>query len=1046
MLRKNLILLAFLTALSGFAQKQKEAWLNPLVNRVNAEQSRASFFAYENESLAQRSVKESSSRFLSLEGKWKFNWVKDHNLAPKDFYRKGYDDTQWDDFSVPGIFEVNGYGYPVYKNIGYAWANQFEPNPPYVEERNNWTGSYRKEFEIPASWNGQNIYMHVGSATSNLSLWVNGKFVGYSEDSKAEVEFNITKYLVPGKKNLIAMQIMRWCDGSYFEDQDFWRLTGIAREVYLYSTPKAHIKDVFITPDLTDSYTNGTLDVKCFGENLAGKSVSLRLVDKSGKAVAENAATFSSKGEAHCEMKVAQPLKWTAETPNLYTLYIIMNNGKDATEVIPQKVGFRKVEIKGGQLLVNGQPILIKGADRHEIDPDGGYVVSVERMIQDIQVLKKLNINAVRTCHYPDDPRWYDLCDEYGIYLVSEANLESHGMGYGAKTLAKVPLYEQTHLERNDHNIRINKNHPSIITWSLGNEGGSGPNFVKAYEMVKAYDPSRPCQYERAIYDKQGKSDIFCPMYYSYKDCETYSKGDDPRPLIQCEYAHAMGNSEGNFKEYWDLVRKYPKFQGGFIWDFVDQGLHDVNAKGRPIFTYGGDYGRYPASDQNFNCNGLINPNRNPNPHAYEVQYYYQNIWMTPIDLVHGKFEIYNEFFFRNLSNVRLMWTLLVDGKPVSSGVEDALNVGPQERRNISLRGYSLPKDTVGKEVLLNVDFKLKTIEPQMDVNSTIAHDQFRITGYSFPKVEDLVAETPASTGKKVESKVVKDEQLASLTLTAGKMSVTFGKETGWIDYIDVAGQSVLEKNYSLKPDFWRAPTDNDYGASLQNKFAAWKNPKMKLDSFVCVDKGRNKEVVAIYDMPDVSAKLTMTYLLKENGELIVNEKLTTKADAKNKPQLPRYGMQLVMQKPYTNITYYGKGPEENYCDRNNSARLGYYTQQVSNQYWGYVRPQESGNKTEVRYWRVSSSAGIGLEFYGVKPMECSSLNYLTEDLDGGPVKAAHQYHSGDLEMRPFTAVHISDRQMGLGCVNSWGAWPEDRFMIHYGDQDFTFVIRPISE
>ena len=614
MIKQLFLSLACMAVTAGYAQKTP-VWRDPQVNQVNREARHAHFFAFENQDLAQKGDKAKSARFLSMEGMWKFHFVKDHQNAPEGFYALKYDDSQWVDFPVPGLFELNGYGDKIYKNIGYAWGTTFKSNPPYIGETNNYTGSYRRTFELPADWNGQEVFFHVGSATSNLTLWVNGKYVGYSEDSKVAAEFNITKYLKKGQ-NLIAMQIMRWCDGSYLEDQDFWRFTGIAREVYLYATPKVHVQDFFVNADLKNDFKEGVLSGEVQIASAKGKTLDLQLIDPQGKEVKQTSVTMINNGPLTFRFETLGQVKaWTAETPNLYTLIMTLKQGDKVLEVIPQRIGFRHIEIKGGQLLVNGQPILIKGADRHELDPDGGYVVSVERMIQDIKIMKYLNINAVRTCHYPDDPRWYDLCDEYGIYLTAESNLESHGMGYGEGTLAKRQDYELAHLERQYGNVQSFKNHPSIIVWSLGNEAGYGPNFEKAYDWIKSYDQSRPVQYEQARHD--GKTDIFCPMYIGYEDCEKYAQTDNPRPLIQCEYAHAMGNSIGGFKEYWDIIRKYPKYQGGYIWDFVDQGLRDKSKiTGREIFTYGGDYGRYPASDNNLNCNGIIAPDRRLHPHA----------------------------------------------------------------------------------------------------------------------------------------------------------------------------------------------------------------------------------------------------------------------------------------------------------------------------------------------------------------------------------------------------------------------------------------------
>ena len=1030
---------ACLAVLSAEAQKDKPWWLDPEVNEVNTMAPRAAFFAYETENLAKADQKARSERYLSLEGKWKFNFSKDHDKAPRDFYSLKYDDSQWTDFPVPGILELNGYGDAIYSNNGYPWRTQFRPEPPFVEERNNYTGSYRKMVTVPADWKGERIYLHVGSATSNLMVWVNGKFVGYSEDSKVSAEFDLTKYLTPGKENLIAMQVMRWCDGSYLEDQDFWRFTGIAREVYLYARPQAHIADLFITPDLVNNYQDGTLEVKLNAVGAKGETVMFSLKDKEGKEVAAQTAKVGGNGEVKVNFNVKNPLKWTAETPNLYTLYTTLMDGKQVAEVVPQRVGFRKVEIKNAQVLVNGQPVLFKGANRHELDPVTGYVVSMDRMLEDIRVMKELNINAVRTCHYPNDPRWYELCDIYGIYMVAEANIESHGMGYGDKTLAKEPTYEKAHLERNESNIKIYKNHPSIIFWSVGNEAGYGPNFEKAYDLVKAYDPSRPCQYEQA--GQNGKTDIFCPMYYDYGGCEWYAKGDNPRPLIQCEYAHAMGNSMGGFKEYWDMVRKYPKYQGGFIWDFVDQGLRVKNKQGKTIYAHGGDFGRYPTSDHNFNCNGIINPDRKPNPHANEVRYYYQNIWATAKDLKAGEVEVYNENFFKSLDDVELQWTLESEGKVLANG-RSALDIPAQQKRVVKLDGYSLPADVKG-EVVLNLDFVLKKAEPMLDAGYAVAREQFVVNPYTFPTMESVLAVT---SGKYDTRKVEKEEKVAWVTLSAGNTSVTFNHWNGWIDYLDVDGKPMLEEGYAITPDFWRAPTDNDYGAGTQRKLHAWKNPEMKMKSFKVVEnEGKaEKGVEVVYDMPSVEATLTMTYTLTPAGELVVNEAMTVNKDAKHKPELMRYGMQLVMPKAYNMLTYYGKGPGENYIDRNNGDRLGVYDAKVADQYWGYVRPQESGNKTEVRYWQVKDENGKGLEFYSFAPMECSTLNYLASDLDDGWDKNAHQSHSGDLTPRDFSVVKLAARQRGLACVNSWGAIPLEQYRMPYQDYSFTYVIRPL--
>jgi len=1035
------LLASMLLMVSIGMSAQTPKWLDPGVNKENRLDNVANYFAYETESLAENGKKNDSKRFLSIEGQWKFNWVRNAQDRPKDFYTADYNDSNWGTMPVPGIWEMYGYGVPVYRNSGYVWSNQFDPNPPYIEERNNHVGSYRRSFDVPSDWNGDDIYIHIGSATSNLTIYVNGEYVGYSEDSKVAAEFDITKYIKPGQKNLIAMQIMRWCDGSYLEDQDFWRLCGIARECYMYARPKSHITDLFITPDLVNNYKDGKLHVDFTTNNADGKQILLTLKDAKGATVAEQKAAISG-GKASADFSINNPKKWTAETPNLYKLYSTLQDGSNVVEVIPQNVGFRKVEIKNAQLLVNGQPVLIKGVDRHEIDPDGGYVVSVERMIEDIQVMKKLNVNADRTCHYPNDPRWYDLCDQYGIYITAEANIESHGMGYGERTLAKNAAYHDAHIERNQNNVRSFKNHPSIIVWSLGNEAGYGKNFEDAYDWIKSYDNSRPVQYEQA--GQNGKTDIFCPMYYDYGHCEEYSKGSNQRPLIQCEYAHAMGNSMGGFKEYWDLVRKYPKYQGGYIWDFIDQGLRGKSkVTGKQIYTYGGDYGRFESSDNNFNCNGMISPDRVPNPHAYEVEYYYQNIWTTLKDKNKGTVEIYNENFFVPIQNVTLRCTIEAEGTRVSVTDIDVnkLNIQPQQRKTINIPAIAKAlknKSLKGKEIVCNIEYLLNSDEPLLKKGYRVAYDQFVLTNY---KYED------PSTVAKAEGDIVQVESFNDcLTLSANGVVAVFDKHrNGLLSYLDVDNQPMMKDDYQLCPDFWRAPTDNDYGAGFQRKFAAWQNPGMHLenDTITWAFEGKNVKVSANYELKNVAGKLVMTYTMTPEGKIIVNEKLTTDKEAKDKPMLMRYGMQMQMPEEYNTIEYYGKGPLENYIDRNSCALIGKYTQKVADQYYPYIRPQESGNKTQVRYWKVLNSAGKGLMFTSNIPMECQSINYLEEDLTTGFDKK--QAHSGDLTPRPLTSVHIALKQLGLGCVNSWGAWPRKEYRMPYEDDyDFTFIISPV--
>ena len=1022
--------LALLSMSSGALAQSESRWQNVNINQQNREPRRANFFAFENLEKAQSFDKKKSANYLSMEGMWKFNFVKDHNKRPANFFALKYDDSQWKDFPVPGLFELNGYGDATYKNIGYAWATQFDPNPPYISELNNYTGSYRRTFELPKNWKGKDVYFHVGSATSNLTLWVNGKYVGYSEDSKVAAEFNISKYLKPGK-NLIAMQVMRWCDGSYFEDQDFWRLTGIAREVYLYARPKLHAADIRLNAALENNYQDGVLNYKVSLKG--GKTdVAITLCDKDGKQIAQATG-------AQGVIKVPKVNAWTAETPYLYKAYITLKNKQGAAEVIPQKVGFRNVEIKNAQLLVNGQPVLVKGADRHEMDPDGGYVVSLERMIQDIKIMKQLNINAVRTSHYPCDPRWYDLCDEYGIYITAEANLESHGMGYEEKSLAKFPEYIVPHIERNEGNVKPLINHPSVIVWSLGNECGYGVNFEKAYDWVKACDKTRPAQYERGGYDS--KTDIYCPMYIGYEESENYCKSNGTKPYIQCEYAHAMGNSEGGFKEYWDLIRKYPKYQGGYIWDFVDQGLRDKSpVTGKEIFTYGGDYGRYPGSDYNFNCNGIIAPNRRLNPHAYEIQYILQNVWIKDFDAENGSFNVYNENFFKNIDDLSLTATLFANGvKLTTVAIPDTKGIAPQATKLVKSEALKsaiekAEAEHATEEITINFAFASDGSQPLVDKGQVMARQQIVLNGYEFDKVD-----APANTGSKIEV----EETNSYVKVSAERMSVTIGKKTGMIDYLDVDGEPMLKFRESMTPEFWRAPTDNDYGASLQKKMRVWKNPQMNLKSF---DKSESKDSVVLtanFEMPEVKAELMLRYRINAAGEVTVTEKMTTDKEAKV-ADLFRYGMQLQMPASFSKLEYYGRGPEENYIDRHSSSFIGKYEANVKDEYYPYVRPQESGNHTDIRYFSIfNPTTGKGITFEGYAPMECSAIPYLVEDLDAG-IEKEHAWgqHSGDLVEKGLVQLHIQQRQFGLGCIDSWGSSPMEKYRMHYQDRCFSFVIK----
>ncbi|SHE88680.1 beta-galactosidase [Dysgonomonas macrotermitis] len=1017
--------------LSVGATAQKNEWQDPEINAVNRAPMHSNYFAYESAESATKGSKEQSTNFMTLNGVWKFNWVRNADQRPTDFYQTAFNDKGWDNMKVPGVWELNGYGDPIYVNMGYAWKNQFKNDPPRFPNENNHVGSYRKEITIPADWNGREIFAHFGSVTSNIYLWVNGKYVGYSEDSKLEAEFNLTSYLKPGK-NLIAFQVFRWCDGTYLEDQDFFRFAGVGRDCYLYTRNKTYIQDIRVTPDLDTQYKDGTLNITLQMKNSG--EVTLDLKDMKGNLV--STVEVKGSGTLSADMQVIAPAKWTAETPNLYTLTATLKSGGKVLEVIPVKVGFRKIEMKNAQILVNGQPVLFKGVNRHEIDPDGGYVVSRERMIQDISIMKKFNINAVRTSHYPNDNQWYDLCDEYGLYVVAEANVESHGMGYKDKTLAKNPVYAKAHLERNQRNVQRSYNHPSIIFWSLGNEAGFGPNFEACYRWVKNEDKTRPVQYEKAQTNEF--TDVFCPMYLDYAGCEKYLQGNITKPLIQCEYAHAMGNSMGGFKEYWDLTRKYPSYQGGFIWDFVDQSVRWKNKDGVEIYAYGGDFNSYDASDLNFCNNGLISPDRVPNPHMYEVERIYQSIWTTSSNLEKGEIKIYNENFFRDLSGYYLEWYLLADGEVVQQGIVNDLDVAPQQT-NVMRLDYKMDNICKNKELLLNVSYKLKSAEMPLPIGHTVAKDQLVIRPYLFKKLD-------VNSAKQVNiatvSPVVKENDRNFLIIEGEEFMIDFDKKDGFMSRYMVEGREYLYTGSRLRPNFWRAPTDNDFGADLQNKYRVWLNPEMKLTELKHTITDDVVTISARYDMPIVSAQLLLTYTINNKGAVKVVQKMIA-GKGTDVPGMFRFGMQMQMPKEFDKIDYYGRGPIENYQDRKSATDLGRYHQTVAEQYYPYVRPQETGTKSDIRWWRQLNTGGFGLEFVADAPFSASALNYSIESLDDGTSKK--QMHWPEVKPVDYTNLCIDSVQMGLGCVNSWGAMPLEQYRLPYQDYEFTFVMYPLK-
>ena len=1031
-------------------------WHDLQVNEINRLPLHTLHFAYDPNDFpgtgAEYLDKKQSMNYMSLDGTWKFNWVANADQRPTDFYKTDLDDSKWKNIQMPGNWEMLGYGQPEYVNVGFAWRGHFNQQPPAVPTKDNHVGSYRREINIPANWDGKRVIAHFGSVTSNIYLYVNGQFAGYAEDSKVAAEFDITPFLKKGK-NLIAFQSFRWCDGSWCEDQDFWRLSGPARENYLYARSKEHrLLDVRVETELKNNYKDGALNItaKLQGNTLAY----FGLYDPDGKEVIVTGTDNVKNGVAKYQLRVKNVRKWSAETPNLYTLVVspIQNGGMYSPyEIIQVKVGFRKVEIKNKQLLVNGQPVLLKGANRHEMDPDEGYNVSEKRMIQDIMMMKRLNINAVRTCHYPDDPRWYDLCDKYGLYVVAEANQESHGFQYGDDAAAKKPEFAKQIMERNQHNVSMFYNHPSIITWSLGNETVMGDNFIQAYKWIKSQDKTRPVQYEQA---RRGEgTDIFCPMYYPVAASEKYAKDpNSPMPLIQCEYNHTMGNSGGNLSDYWNLIRKYPILQGGFDWDFVDQALHRKIVKPMSIlpykmnneelrkieYCYGGDYNKYDPSDNNFNCNGIIGPDRQLNPHAYEVAYQYQNIWAKMVNAETGEVSVHNENFFRDLSNYALAWSLEEDGVETQNGTIADLDVPAQQTRTFTIP-YDRSKIT-GKEVFLNIDFRLKNAEPLLTAGQVVAYAQLPVVTKQACEGDcsKLLAEGHGKKKMKLAAK--KDNVIA---VTTPNLTFKLDRTTGLISEYAYNGKSMLGEGGTLKPNFWRAPTDNDMGAGLQKKFKVWKNPQMNLKNIdVKKDKKANTvTIVTSFDMPEVQGQMDITYLVFANtGAVKVTEDFKATEGAKVSDMF-RFGMLLQMPYSMEESTYYGRGPIENYSDRKDCMRIAIYNDDADNQYFPYIRPQESGTKSDIRWWKQTDATGLGLQVKSCAPFYASALHFDTEELDDGDEK--EQRHSFDLKKSKFTNLFLDAAHMGVGGENSWGAWPLEKYRVHYGNKTFNFVLIP---
>ncbi len=1025
-----------LSILSVFGQEIYD-WENADVIGINKEPAHSTYIPYADIKSALKENPEASSLYQSLNGKWKFIWVRKPADRPVNFYREDFDTNNWKNITVPGNWEMQGYGVPIYIDSGFL----FDINPPKVSHEYNPVGSYRRNFTISENWHNMQMFIHFGAVRSAFYIWINGKKVGYSQGSKLPAEFNITEYVRTGE-NTLAVEVYRWSDGSYLEDQDYWRLSGIDRGVFLYSVPEVNIRDFFIKANLDNEYKNGKLEVEIdlknyFPDSRQNVKVKFDLLDDAGKSVfdrpLEKSTSIRGKGESRVIFSetVSNPKKWNAETPNLYISVIsLIDRSGETIEVVSTKTGFRKAEIKDGQFMVNGVPVLFKGVNRHEHDPVTGHALSIESMIEDIRLMKQFNINSVRTSHYPNDPKWYDLCDKYGIYVVDEANVESHGMGYDAdSTLAGKPEWKKAHLDRAVRMVERDKNHPSIISWSLGNEAGDGENFVKMYEWIKERDPSRPVQYEMA--DLRDHTDIFAPMYSRTYILEYYAQQKREKPLILCEYAHAMGNSVGNLKEYWDLIEKYDQLQGGFIWDWIDEGLQKTAENGEKYFAYGGDYGPPGVPSQgNFCINGLISPDRKPNPHLWEVKKVYQYIKAKEIDLAKGKIEITNWHDFTNLNEYNAVWAIKGDDNIITGGTL-SLDIEPHSKKEITILIPEI-EPVPGIEYFLNLEFKTKKSTGLLSEGHVVAWEQFKLPFYA-PKVDVNVNRVAKTTFSR-------DENFARVV--GDNFEISIDRKTGLLVSYKYEGTELIKSG--PEPNFWRAPTDNDYGNEMITRQGIWRKAgKNRTVSSLNMRQNSDRDVVVdiIYDIPADNSKWFTTYEIYGGGEILIKNRFVP--GAVDLPDLPRLGMTMTVPEEFENIEWYGRGPHESYEDRKTGASVDVYMGKVMDQYFPYIRPQENGNKTDVRYVGLTNNEGVGLLAVGMPLLNVSAHYYTIDDFDEGETK--HNRHTVDLKKRDFITLNLDYRQMGLGGDTSWGAVVHKKYTIPPKEYEYSFWLSPIS-
>ncbi|HCO66349.1 MAG TPA: beta-galactosidase [Dysgonomonas sp.] len=1030
------LIFSLLLLVSGslvFAQGNSPEWENPEIYAINKEDTRATSIPYPSPELAAKDDYSASPYYQLLDGMWKFKWVPTVDQIPVGFEKENYDISSWVDMPVPGNWEFNGYGIPMYKNVGFG----FKPNPPYIDRSDSPVGAYRHQFNIPDSWDGRRVFIHFEGGTTAMYVWVNGQKVGYTQNAKSPAEFDITPYIRKGK-NTLACQVHRFSDGTYLEDQDMWRLGGISRSVYLYSTAQTRIQDFFAHPDLDANYKNGkfSLDVKL--RNYTGSSqsqtVEVSILDKAGKKVFSKSNNAAIPAESTSDMvfsgNVSSPLKWTAETPNLYTLLITLKDKNGVVESTSTKIGFRKIEIKDAQVLINGKKVYFKGVDLHEFNTNNGNVVTREVMMRNLELMKELNINAVRTSHYPQPPLWYKLCDEYGIYLIDEANQESHGLGYGPENVSNRPEWLGAHLDRVIRLIERDKNHPSVIFWSLGNESGNGKAFFDTYDWAKARDKSRPVQWEQA-HQKDRNTDIFCPMYPSFESMKRDAARELEKPYILCEYAHAMGNSMGNFQEYWDVMRSSKNMQGGFIWEWYNHGYPAKDEQGRFYWAYGGDLGGYnKMNDGNFCMDGLISPDQKYLPHTHIVKKVHQNILFEAKDLDNGVITVINDFKFTDLTdkNYTYKWVLLKNGQKDAEGTFSVVTPA-DTKKDVKLNIPAISPEA-GTEYYLQVFAYLNEDTPLLKKGFEAAKEEFAFSSNNYFKAPSYSGSL--SVEKQDEKVVVK----------SGSIAYEFSTKDGRA-LMNMTDDGRRIFNELPKVNFWRAPTDNDFGAGSQYTQRLWEaacyNQAYK---YLGMDES-NGTASFRYEMKPkgVEAKVNLTYTVNRDGSLTIDAHYLALSD--DLPEMMRFGMIMTLPKRVDNFTWYGRGPWENYIDRNDDTFMGVWNGKVEDQAFAYFRPQETGNKTDVRWLTLTDSADKGIRVDGAQPLSVSATNYKPEDLDPGTTKK--QQHASDLLPRNQTVLCVDLFQKGLAGLDSWWSQPLDQYRFFGKEYRYSYTIKPIN-